>query len=163
MRRIDRPEGLVRFDSRRAFDGKGRRSFWRPRVLAYLALALIGLSVATFTAMRREAFQANLLRTRGLPYELEGERIRNLYQLHLQNKSDQPIQLDLVPHQDPGSPVEYLIPQPEVSLEGMEDADVPIYLYLDRSSYEGSFPVGLTVINRASGEKKEITMRFKGP
>ena len=42
MVKIDRPKGLIRYDSFNGFAGKTRR-FLRPRIYAYCALALLGL------------------------------------------------------------------------------------------------------------------------
>lgn len=161
MRRFDKPEGLVRFDSRESFDGGKRRSLLRPRVFLYVFLGLVGLSVATFMISNRDVFHANILRTRGMPYTLEGERVRNLVNMHLQNKQSFDMVLQIEPVD--ADLAEYVIPQPVVRLGPGEDADVPLFLYVERADFAGQFPVSFTVTDSVTGEAQELTMTFRGP
>jgi cytochrome c oxidase accessory protein FixG len=163
MRRTGGQEGLIRFDSRRAFEGRGRRSLLRPRVFLYAGMALVGLLVAAFSISGREPFQANMLRARGVPYTIEGERIQNLYHIHLENKGAETIHLKLSAGNDRDGLVEYVISQPDVRLEGMQDAEVPIYASMDRKNYAGPFPLSLAVTDSVSGHTQELEMRFRGP
>ncbi len=94
MVKLDRPRGLVRYDSLRGLRG-GATRFLRPRVLAYAALGAIGATVAFFALSGRMPYEATLLRMRGAPYVVDGETIRNTFQLHVVNKEDHAITLTL--------------------------------------------------------------------
>jgi len=161
MRRFDKPEGLVRFDSREAFEGGKRRSLLRPRVFLYAFFGLVGLSVAVFMISNRDVFHANILRARGMPYTIEGERVRNLVNVQLQNKQSFDMVLSIQPAN--AEAAEYVIPQPVVRLGPGEDADVPIFLYIDRAAWDGQFPVSFTVTDSVTSETRELKMTFRGP
>ena len=165
MDRIDRPRGLVRYDSTRAFETK-RRRFWRPRVFIYAALGLLGLVVFGFRATGRDSFQANALRSTGLPYSLVGDELRNLYRIHIQNKTAEPSTYLVAPALEPGTEhtgLEFIIPQRSVRLDGLEDAELPIFAELPRAEYDTSFDFNFTVTDSLSGELRKVTVRFRGP
>ncbi len=165
MARLGREPGLVRFDSQRALGGEARKALLgRPRVWLYLCLGLVGLVATSLAFTGRDAFVVNTLRARGMPYVLEGERLRNLYTLHIQNKNDREVTYQLVPEQNPDGPVvEYVIPQTTLQLGGLEDAQVPIFAYCARSLYRESFPLFVTVTDSVSGESRKVKMEFRGP
>jgi polyferredoxin len=85
MTRLDRPRGLVRYDSQRGFT-TGRRRFVRVRVLLYGILLLIGVTVFALSASQRTSFEANLIRPPGAAFTVAGDRLENVLQLHLVNK-----------------------------------------------------------------------------
>lgn len=163
MRKVGKPEGLIRYDSQRAFEGGHKVSLARPRVLLYAALGLIGLVVAGVSIADRDPFQANALRTQGMPYLLEGDRIRNLYSIHLQNKEDKPITLEIRGDDTAAPSLEFLISQPSVVLQPLEDQEVPVFVYVDRSQFHGAFPLDLVVTDPATGDSERLTVTFRGP
>ncbi|MFH1845140.1 MAG: cytochrome c oxidase accessory protein CcoG [bacterium] len=162
MEKIGKPRGLIRFDSRRGFVGEGRRTWLRPRVFIYALLGLIGLAIATRAVTGRAIFQANALRARGLPYVLEEEQIRNLFHLHIQNKTDEPATYRITSDQHPAV-MECIISLPEVRLAGMEDTELPIFAYLPRNAFTGAFPIHFTVTDSATGTSKQVEIIFRGP
>ena len=162
MNRIGKPKGLVRYDSQRSFEGQPRQRLLRPRVFIYLFLGLVGLVVALLAISSRESFHANALRSRGMPYSLENGRVRNLYTIHVQNKSDRAstymIDLDNAPEG-----LEMIMPQPSMNLESLGDGQSPVFLYLDRSSYVEPFPLYLSVTDSLTGRSKVLEIMFRGP
>jgi cytochrome c oxidase accessory protein FixG len=163
MRRVGKPEGLVRFDSLRGFAGEGRRSLLRLRVFIYVLFGVIGLSVALWAASGREAFQANVLRARGLPYVLEENRIRNLFNLHLQNKGSEPTVYVIAVDESAESSFEWILPEGRIMLEGGDNQQWPIFVYLPIEAYDEATPLRLTVTDSTSGEQKVVEMLFRGP
>jgi polyferredoxin len=87
MDKLKKPRGLVRYDSLRGLRGEARR-FWRPRLLFYGIVGIALASAATFFLTTRTDVQARMLRLRGMPYVVEGELLRNSYEVHLVNDSD---------------------------------------------------------------------------
>ncbi|MBM4118890.1 cytochrome c oxidase accessory protein CcoG [bacterium] len=162
MTRTDRPRGLVRYDSQRGFAGQ-RRRLLRPRVYVYAVLGLAGLAAFGFKAAGREPFQANLLRTSGLPFAIEGESLRNLYTLHIQNKTDAPHRYRIEPA--PGAPasLSFIIPQAELTLGPLEDAELPLFATLPRAEYREAFDFALLVTELESGNQRRLALRFRGP
>jgi cytochrome c oxidase accessory protein FixG len=163
MRKIGKPEGLVRYDSRRAFETGERKSLLRPRFYIYILFGLLGLTIASVTVSRRATFQANVLRARGMPYTVEEGRIRNLLNLHLQNKQDRPMVLRVEPELETAGVIEFLIPQQRVQLEPMQDLEFPIFAYVARDTYQGAFPTALIVSDSLSGDSKRLEITFRGP
>jgi cytochrome c oxidase accessory protein FixG len=94
MDRLHQPRGLVRYDSLRSLRG-GQRKWLRPRVFGYVVMGAIGATVAFFALRSRAPFEANLLRMRGMPYIIDGESVRNTFELHVVNKQDEPLTLHL--------------------------------------------------------------------
>ena len=81
-----------------------------------------------------------------MPYELEETRIRNLYNLRIQNKDSRPVTL-MVRSVDSDQTVEWVIPQPELDFEAMEDQQIVLFAFVDREAYEGRFPLKVEVVN----------------
>jgi polyferredoxin len=87
MDKLKRPRGLVRYDSLRGLRGETRR-FWRPRVLFYLVVGVVLVGAGAFFVTTRSDVEARLLRLRGMPYVVEGDSLRNAYEIHLVNDAD---------------------------------------------------------------------------
>ncbi|BCX50053.1 cytochrome c oxidase accessory protein CcoG [Haloferula helveola] len=91
MRKIDRPTGLVRYDSMNGLARKKKRVL-RPRVFAYTALGLLGLAAFAFTASRKASpYVAEISRMRGAPFYSDTAAVRNHYQLRFLNQRNQPV------------------------------------------------------------------------
>jgi cytochrome c oxidase accessory protein FixG len=93
MTKMQYPQGLIRYTTLNALDGKVaetsiRKRFVRPRVLVYATiLTVITLTVLT-SLMLRSPLQVNVIRDRGaLAREVEGQYIENVYRLQITNKS----------------------------------------------------------------------------
>lgn len=88
MDKVKKPRGLIRYDSLRGLRGEGRR-FLRPRFFFYLAIGAV-LTVVGIMAFRTHTdVEARLLRVRGMPYVVADGQVRNTYELHLVNDSDE--------------------------------------------------------------------------
>src|SRR6185369_7983494 len=83
---LARPKGLIRYASMNELDGKPRQVA-RPRLFIYAALAALSLGTLGVTLLRREPFEVNVSRLRGIPFIVEGERVRNQFDVHLVNKA----------------------------------------------------------------------------
>lgn len=91
MDKLQRPRGLVRYDSQRGLEHEGKH-FFRPRLFLYVAI-LVAWGIGAFFAFSgHSSFEANLLRMRGAPYQLIEDRtvVRNLFTVHLINKAPDP-------------------------------------------------------------------------
>lgn len=91
MRKIKKPEGLIRIDSYKGIK-ENKRSIWNTRVMAYsmVLVALIGLE--SFLFVSRSAVETLFLRTPGMLYQDNKDGyISNLYNYQLINKTDQEV------------------------------------------------------------------------
>ena len=110
--------------------------------------------------------KANALRTAGLPFTFVDDKVRNLYTLHIQNKTDgervyslAAAAESLAAHPE----LELIIPQSRIRLESFDDTEVPIFADVWRVDYSGGFAIEFEVSDMASGESRRIAVRFLGP
>jgi cytochrome c oxidase accessory protein FixG len=93
MDKVDQPRGLIRYDSLNGLTKKKKRIL-RPRIFAYMALAVLGLSVLTVIASTRaRPYTAEFSRMRGAPYYVDGSMVRNHFQFRILNKRNQPAKI----------------------------------------------------------------------
>ncbi len=165
MEKINKPSGLIRFDSSRGFE-TGKSSVFRPRFFIYAAV-MLGLAALFFVrASGRENFHVTVMRSQGLPFTIDQGQIRNLYTMHLQNKTDQrrvylvaPAEDALTSHQG----VEFIIPQDRVELDGLGDQQLTVFAVMPRSSYSEPEDFNFAFTDSLSGVVQRIKVRFRGP
>ena len=164
MDRLGRPRGLVRYDSQRGLDGQPRR-WLRPRLVIYVVLGLVGAAVFAASVAGRSPFEVRVLRTRDLPYTLDGGVIRNLYNVRVENKRPEARTFTLrveAPQVGAFAPA-VVVARPELTLEGLTDDTVPVFVTVPRESYREPFALRLEVVDAGSGSAVEAELRFLGP
>jgi cytochrome c oxidase accessory protein FixG len=164
MAKLGWEPGLIRYDSKRGFEG-ARRRLLRPRVALYAVLGAVGLAVAGYSVASRSPFEVRALRTRGMPYTIEGQAIRNLFNLRVENKRPEARAFALrVAAGTTGEPrAEVVIAQPEITLPAMSDATVPVFVTVHLDAYREPFPIAMTVTETATGREEAVELRFIGP
>jgi cytochrome c oxidase accessory protein FixG len=127
MHKLDRPTGLVRYDSQRGLAREARR-FLRPRVIIYAALGLLGLVVTVGLVRTRQPFEANLLRLPGAPFVLaaDGRRVKNALELHVINKRGGAGTFRV--RGAPDSGIVYVVGMPSVRLGSLQSVRIPIFV-----------------------------------
>jgi cytochrome c oxidase accessory protein FixG len=156
MDKVERPRGLIRYDSLTGFAGKKRRIL-RPRLAAYAALGLLGTGAAAFAFSGRTSFEANLLRERGAPFVIDGDEVRNSYALHIVNKRAEPQTFELELEAPHG--FELSIAKSKIELGPMEDARVNVVVRAPRGTADRE--IGIEV-ESSTGEEREAKARFVG-
>jgi len=162
MDKLHRPRGLVRYDSYVGLLHEPRR-FLRPRLYLYALLGVMGL-VASFAAYQRHTlYEANFLRLRGMPYTVEGEMVRNAYNIHLVNKHNARVVFALEPDTSGGQ--SFVLPLREVTLESLADADAPVFVTMPVSRVRPGAKVRVRIIPRGmpAEETRTIEAPFLGP
>ena len=96
MTKLDRPRGLIRYDSLRGLRGETRR-FWRPRIGLYALLGVVGAIALGAAVMRHQPLEATLLRDRGALFVVDGDVVRNTFAIHIVNKLDRPVSVTIDP------------------------------------------------------------------
>ena len=102
--------------------------------IAIVGGGMVGLSLAAALLASlglRTPFEANVLRPRGAnPFVVDGELVRNVFEIHLVNKSPQAARYRLSVE----APVaaEVVISSPEIGLASLADARVPIAVAIAR-------------------------------
>ncbi|MEM5517588.1 cytochrome c oxidase accessory protein CcoG [Henriciella sp. AS95] len=104
MKKIDRPTGLIAYDTDtavacRASGQKPKYRLIRPRTILYFVVMVMIASVMAFGLLNRGTFEVNVLKDRSPPYiQLSDGDIRNGYTLKLVNKSGDARSMSLEAH-----------------------------------------------------------------
>jgi cytochrome c oxidase accessory protein FixG len=140
MEKVDKPKGLIRYDSETGINSGVRRIF-TPRVYAYsfVLMALLALDVVLIA--NRGLVESIILRSPGQLYqEKDAEHITNLYTYKLINKSGKDL------------PFELKLKQPEGKIEFVGQSHDQ--LKKDKVA-EGAFFVNMP-LNQLNGRKTEL-------
>jgi cytochrome c oxidase accessory protein FixG len=161
MDRLDRPRGLIRYDSLNGLSGRPRRIV-RPRVILYSVLLVVGAAVAFAATRRRTDFEAALLRLPGEPYTTDGSDLRNGLQVHLVNKRAESVEYRI--EVEPAAGMSALVPIPTITVDSLGDARVPVFLTVPRGGFHSEFPVRVRVFRTADPRDTSVaTATFLGP
>lgn len=162
MLKLNRPTGLVRYDSGTGLAGKQRR-FWRPRLFVYAALGLLGLLAMSLTALNRaKPILAEVSRMRGAPFFTDPASVRNHFQVRLANKRNQPVTFHV---ELADAPAGFTLSgtTEQVTLPAQGEVSRPLVVLATWDAYRG--PAHLTV--RIHGEPGGATVtqkvEFLGP
>lgn len=148
MDKLERPRGLIRYDSLRGLRGEKRR-FWRPRLFVYTGLLVLGAVVAGFAFRQREPFEANVVRLPGMPYTRENGTLRNAFELHLVNKQSAAVTLVIEPEASPD--LAFVIPIAKVDLEPLASRRVPFFVTMEQSRFRSDRPFVVRVHEAKTG------------
>jgi cytochrome c oxidase accessory protein FixG len=160
MTKLDRPIGLIRYDSERGLRGEPRR-FWRPRVVYYVVAGLVGLAVAAVMMSGRTTFEANVLRPQGAPFVVGATSVENDVTVQVINKEPVTSTYTLEALAQPG--VAVLLPQPRITLESFASQPLPVVINVDRAAYVYKMKVVLKVTELRTGLARELPINVLGP
>ncbi len=162
MRKVERPEGLIRYDSSRRLRGEERRSV-HGRFVLLGGVALVW-ALAMGLAVRTHApFEANLLRPPGgAPFVVSDGVVQNTLQVHLVNKDDQELVFRIEDRS--AAPLTLVIPHSEIRLAAGEGRYVPLLarVPVDRMS-DLRVSVGVSVDGGEPNEERLLTAPLLGP
>lgn len=161
MTKLDRPKGLVRYDSQTGFGG-GRTRWFRPRIVIYAVLLLVGAAAASwaFSGVRPANF--GITRMLGAPYFIEGDLVRNQYLVRLVNKRDVPARFVLTI--DAGSvPVTLIGMDSAIEADPMAEVVRPLIVETPRSTFPGMFPLRIIARDEAATFTLVREIEFIGP
>lgn len=162
MDKVHRRRGLVRYDSLRGLEG-GKRQLWRPRLAIYAVLGALGLGASSLALAHHTDFEAHLLRIPGAPYTVENGVVRDAFELHLVNKRNAAVTLDVEALPLPG--VTFVIPLHHVALAPLDAEEAPVFVTIPHARFREDLTIRLHV--RSADEPNrapvEVTAEFLGP
>jgi cytochrome c oxidase accessory protein FixG len=158
MDQLDRPRGLIRYDSLNGLARKPRKLV-RPRIIAYSIFGLVGVVALTVAIRGRKTFESTLLRSRGAPFTVNSGAIRNTFEIHLVNKSTLPQRLTVEAQATHGESV--MLPIREIEMAPLSDRVVPMIVALNQDAFRADFDVRLTVVG-ANRETQLLKAKFLG-
>ncbi len=165
MNKIGKPEGLVRFDSSRGFE-TGTSKIFRARFWIYAVILLALTALFIQRASSRESFHITTMRSQGMPYTIDAGNIRNLYTMHLQNKTDENKVYFISAADDALAGYEgvsYIIPQPRIALPPLGDHQLTVFAIMPKASYSLPEDFHFAFADSATGVVQTTKVRFRGP
>jgi cytochrome c oxidase accessory protein FixG len=163
MTRIDRPKGLIRYDSFNGFAGKARR-FLRPRIYAYCALAALGLGVLTLVASTKaRPFNATVSRSGGAGFYSDATSVRNIYKVRFMNKRNQGAAVTIRLGKE--TPAGYQLSGAEqtFTVDALDEMSRTCVVVAPVDAYAGVSDIVLEVHANPGDVTLKKTVRFLGP
>jgi len=161
MTKVERPKGLIRYDSLVGLNG-GRTRWLRPRTVIYGVLLLAGAAVATaaFSAVKPANFL--VYRMTGAAYFVDREDVRNQFLVRLVNKRTEPATFRVAARGLPAGVMQRGFEAP-VTVAGLGEQVSPLVLIVSRRGYTG--PFAFTVFMQDDKGTYELARRveFLGP
>ena len=161
MTKLNRPKGLVRYDSQNGFAGKKRRIL-RPRIALYFVLMLFGATAMTLSAMQLRSANMTLVRMTGMPYFLTDSTVRNQFMVRVINKSTD-ARTFTIKHTIKDQAHEMKGIEEDIKVGGISEEMRPIALSVPIESYKGHFPVEFSLVNPDGHTIMTREVEFIGP
>ncbi len=163
MVKVDRPKGLIRYDSFNGFAGRARR-FLRPRIYAYCALAALGLGALLLVASNKaRPFNATVSRVGGAGFYSDATSVRNIYKIRVMNKRNQAATITI--RLGKGTPSGYQLSGAEqtFTVAALDEMSRTCVVLASLDSYIGVSDINLEVHANPGDVTLEKTVRFLGP
>lgn len=133
MKKMDYPEGLIRYTTQHTMDGK-QSHILRPRVLIYFSILVLFSGLFIFSLSQRTPISLDIIRDRNQLYRETAGLIENIYTLKLINMDNEAHEFDL---QVKG--IENLLllnDRKNIIVEGGRVVDLPVRLRADEANLE---------------------------
>ncbi len=161
MTRLNKPRGLIRYDSQNGLLKKPTR--WvRPRTLLYLFLLLVGASVASWAISTIKPANIGVTRMVGAPYIIDGEHIRNQFLVRLVNKRNTPTRFVLDLKNEPDHLRQSGFSGP-IEVPALGEVTAPLILQQLRHEYQGPFNFTVHIEDDKHSFQLERKVEFLGP
>lgn len=160
MVKIDKPKGLIRYDSQNRFSG-GVTRWLRPRTILYGILLFIGVGVSAWALSTLKPATVGITRITGAPYFVDAEVLRNQFLVRLINKRSGPTEF-IVSVTAP-VPVEQSGLVAPLTVGSLVEEVRPLILRVPRETYEGPFTFTLKVTDREGSFEVTREVEFLGP
>ncbi len=161
MTKLERPKGLVRYDSQAGFTG-GRTRWFRPRIVIYGILLAVGASVATWAVSGVRPANFGITRMLGAPYFIETTSIRNQYLVRVVNKRDVAARFLLTLESD-GVPATMIGMEGTVEVGPLAEVVRPLIVETPRAGFPGMFTIRIKATDEAGTFSIVREIEFVGP
>ena len=163
MEKVDRPRGLIRYAS---FSGiKDKHGFvWTKKAVSYIGVLFMLTALVGFSLTTRSSVDVTFLRTPGtLFYKVGEDSISNLYSIHIFNKDDEAVALEIELDNISGE-VKFVGESPS-EIAGQETYNGAAFVVLAKSDLKkGSQKIKLHIIDTKNNEMiEDIDTKFINP
>ena len=163
MTRVGRPKGLVRYDSLNGLARRTRRIL-RPRVYAYAALAMMGLSALGLTVSNKaRPYTATVARLEGAPFVSDATSVRNIYQIRVLNKRNQAATFTIRLGHDTPEGFELSGAEQSFVVEPLGELHRSCVVIARAKAYQGQRDLVIEVHGEPGNITLTETVRFLGP
>ncbi|MGJ8696485.1 MAG: cytochrome c oxidase accessory protein CcoG [Verrucomicrobiaceae bacterium] len=162
MTKLNRPKGLVRYDSLNGLAGKKKR-FLRPRVFLYAFLGCLGLAALSLAAVQKaKPYSLTSSRMAGPPFYTDGSAVRNNYQIRIQNKRNQPATFTVNLLEAPEG-FELSGSSQTIEVAPQKEANRPAILLVPYQHYTGPCELTIELIGQPGDVSITHVLKFVGP
>lgn len=160
MTRLNRPKGLIRYDSQHAFAG-GKTRWLRPRTLFYGFLLAVGAAVAGWAVSTIRPAALGVTRMTGAPYFVDAGTVRNQFLVRLINKRTDPVSFKV--ELKAGATVHQVGLTEPVTVPPLGEEVRPLIVQIARADYTGPFRFKLEVEDTGDTVELAREVEFLGP
>ncbi len=161
MRRVGRPEGLIRYTSRDALEGR-KLSLLRPRVILYPAALVITLGAFAWALGARQSAEVTVLRGIGAPFVQEQDgSVANQVRIKVANRSREDRAYGIEVVGAPGATV--IAPQNPLHVAGGAMETTSIFVLLPPSEFTGGERRVTVRVSDGEDFSTGIPWRLAGP
>lgn len=161
MDKLERPRGLIRYDSMEGFAKRPTR--WiRPRMILYTALLLLGATVMTVSLSTLRPATVSLVRMQGAPYFLDNGQLRNQFLIRVLNKRNVTERYQIVFGNAPAGLQGSGISEP-IEVGPLGEQMRPVVAMMPRSQFKEDFELKVRVIDSRGQAVGEKSITFLGP
>lgn len=163
MTKLNRPTGLVRYDSSTGLSG-GKTRFVRPRTILYTGLLLLGVAAFGLSAMQISPLRVSSVRMIGAPFYMANGVLRNQFLVRVINKRNSPgrYRLEIAGEKPSALSVSGL--SEELHLAPLAEDQKTLVLSLPESDFKTAFKLHVKVTDLDRGDTAETRqMEFLGP
>jgi cytochrome c oxidase accessory protein FixG len=162
MVKVDRPKGLVRYDSLTGLRG-GKTRWFRPRTYLYTALLCFGMVAAGLALTSLRSYEVSVTRMVGDAFYVTDDGVRNQFRLRLGNKTDAELTFAVRPIGIPEGSVLQGIEDGALMVPAYEEREFTFTMVVPRDSWKGAFPFELEVTPDSDSRPLTRELRFAGP
>lgn len=161
MRRINKPEGLIRYSSQQALESERKPRLLRPRVLVYSGLLVVVLSTLVALGSNTATADVTVLRGIGAPFTVQADTIINQIRIKIENRSQNSQRYTIALADDPA--LELIAPENPLTVAAGKRRTTSVFVEADRSSFEkGVRPLRFRIEDEA-GFSVERPYQLLGP
>jgi len=163
MVKLDRPKGLVRYDSLTGLEG-GKTKFIRARTVFYTLLTLVGATVFFVRARSIEPMFANALRMSGSAFYVSENIIRNHFQVRVINKRSTASSYTFTVEGDVPAGLKVAGNESTLRLPALGEELKPLLFTLPQASYVKPLKMVVRVTEVGTGKSTTtMPLEFTGP
>ena len=163
MNKINRPEGLIRYDSENNIAEK-KKTIFTTRVKAYIGVLIVLMGIFTYLLFSRAPVEAIFLRMSGQPYQkVDDNTYLNAYNFKLLNKTPDEKTYELRLIAPEGGRLEKAGDKAGINVAPSDLAEGAVLIYLDRNLLEGTSTDIEVGVYEGDELVETIESSFKGP